>query len=532
VAELFLRSAAEAPDLAAFQRPDGTPLSFGDLAARVHRISAGAARFGLRPGDRAIVMIPMSADLYAVLLGLLSAGIVAVFVDPWVGARRIARFSAFAQPRGYFGVPRAHLLRWAEAELRRVPVSVTTGRRFLHWPARRTLAELERGPGQDRVHDASPEDPALVTFTTGSSGTPKGADRTHGFLAAQHAALRTEFPPEPGDVDLTMFPVFALNNLALGVTTVIPRLDFRRVAETDGEGIVAQMRAHGVTTCTASPPFLDRVAEAVVRHPERRPALRRILSGGAPVSDAQLRAWRAAFPDTRITVVYGSTEAEPVAHIDAEERLDAAPDRAAAPRRGYCVGRPSALVRTRVVPVERGPLAHDVADVPAGGVGELLVTGDHVCRRYFRNEAAERENKLVDADGRVWHRMGDTGSFDAEGRFWLVGRVHSTIRRAGELVPPQLVEQVAAEGDASVHRVAALGRPAAADEQQLLLVVQAVGDASADAVADAVRRRAAGAGFPPDDVRVTHRPLPVDPRHASKIDYEALHRALDRGEFR
>jgi hypothetical protein len=94
------------------------------------------------------------------------------------------------------------------------------------------------------------------------------------------------------------------------------------------------------------------------------------------------------------------------------------------------------------------------------------------------------------------------------------------------------VEQVAAEGDASVHRVAALGRPAAADEQQLLLVVQAADGAPADAVADAVRRRAAGAGFPPDDVRVTHRPLPVDPRHASKIDYEALHRALDRGEFR
>ncbi len=529
VAALFRRSADAAGDRIAFAPPDREPIPFRALADRADRVAGGARRTGLEPGDRVIVMIPMSVDLYAALLGLLQAGLTCVFVDPWVGARRIARFAAFAQPRAFFGVPRAHLLRRAERDLRRLPVTVTTGRRFLHWPARRTLAELESGPGLGHVHDAADDDSALVTFTTGSSGLPKGADRTHGFLAAQHHALRTEFPPAEGDMDLTMFPVFALNNLALGIPTVIPAMDFRDVAGVDAGVVAGQMIRHGVTTCTASPPFLDRLAEHAIRHPDRAPRLRRILGGGAPVSDGQLRAWRTAFPDTEVTVVYGSTEAEPVAHLDAEERFALAADGGA---RGYCVGRPSQQVRTRVVPIVRGPLAEDVADVPSGEVGELLVTGDHVCRRYFRNEAAERENKLRDADGTVWHRMGDTGAFDEAGRFWLAGRVHSTIRRRGEWIHPQLVERIATGDDERIRRIAAVGRPEGADDQELVMVVQAVVGTDADELRRDVERRLASANRPADEVRVTHRPLPVDPRHASKIDFAALHRALERGDFR
>jgi len=524
VARLFRDVARAAGERAALVPPDGPPVPFGALSERVDRLSAGVLRAGLRPGDRAIVMIPMSPDLYAVLLALLKAGIVAVFVDPWVGAARIAAFSAFAEPRGYFGVPRAHALRWNRSALRRVPVSVTTGRRVMGWPARHTLAELERGPGSDDVFPAEATDPALVTFTTGSSGLPKGADRTHGFLAAQHRALRTEFPPEEGDVDLTMFPVFALNNLALGIPTVIPRLDFRNVADVDEGAVLAQMRRHAVTTCTASPSVLDQLAAHIMRHPEERPALRRILGGGGPVSDGQLRAWRAAFPDTRLTVVYGSTEAEPVAHLDAEERLALA-----GKRPGTCVGRPGPLVRTRVIRIGRGPVTDPSPDVAPGEVGELLVTGDHVCRSYFRNEAAVRENKVIDADGTVWHRMGDTGSFDEEGRFWLAGRVHATIRRAGGVVHPLVVERIAADADDRVRRVAAVGRPEGADDQKLVVVLEAAEPSpDADALRRDVEARLANAGLAADEIVVTRDPLPVDPRHATKVDQALLHRWLDR----
>jgi acyl-CoA synthetase (AMP-forming)/AMP-acid ligase II len=262
-------------------------------------------------------------------------------------------------------------------------VTVTTGGRWWRVPARVTSAELRGHAGTNKIHPVAADDTALITFTSGSSGDPKGANRTHRFLAAQHHVLSSEFPYLNGDVDMPMFPVFALNNLARGITSIVPPIDFRRVAQMDARAVAGQMLAHRVTTSTASPVFFDRLA-AHCQHPGHCPALRRILTGGAPVADAQLRNWQDVWPDAEIVVVYGSTEAEPVAHITAEERLSVRND-AGPVTPGYCVGRLSSAVEARVIRIsdERVNLERNGWDgwqVETGEVGELVVAGDHVCR--------------------------------------------------------------------------------------------------------------------------------------------------------
>ncbi|HWM94833.1 MAG TPA: AMP-binding protein [Thermoanaerobaculia bacterium] len=485
-------------------------ITFAALRERIDRASSGLHKQGLRPGDRAIVMIPMSIDLYVALLALLDLGAIAVFVDPWIGWKQIAAFAAFAEPRGYLGIPKSHALRLLSGRLRSIPVTVTTGKRLGPVPARCTLAELEQPAGDGAVHASQPDDPALITFTSGSSGEPKGANRTHRFLLAQHRALAAEFPAREGDVDMPMFPVFALNNLAVGVPSVVPDMDFRRVDRVDASVILGQMRAHGVTTCTASPPFFDRLAAM-----GENPGLRRILTGGAPVSDDQLVVWRRAFPGTEILVAYGSTEAEPVAHLSAEERLEAKSDiRPASP--GFCAGRPIERIRAKVIRIHPGPV--DLKDwkdweLPPGEIGELVVTGDHVCRDYYRNPRAVNENKIADGDT-IWHRMGDTGYFDGQGRFWIAGRVHSTILRGSELIHPQLVEQAAKGGDLRIRRAAAVGLG-----ERVVLVIETE---AGEELEEDVLRRLAAAGQVVDEVRMTSEPLPVDPRHNSKIDYGRL----------
>jgi acyl-CoA synthetase (AMP-forming)/AMP-acid ligase II len=515
--------ALRVPDRPALIMESGE-ITFGALRERINRVSAGFRRLGLGAGDRAIVMIPMSIDLYVAMLALLEMGAVAVFVDPWIGRRQIAAFAAFAAPRAWIGIAKSHLLRLLDARLRAIPIAVTTGRRLGPLPAPLSLSELEVGAGDGSIHPVSLDDPALITFTTGSSGEPKGTNRTHGFLLAQRAALAAEFPAREEDAEMTMFPVFALNNLAAGVPSIVPAMDFRRVDRIDAGRVLAQMRRHGVTTCTASPPFFDRLAAAIEAGAEP-PALRRLLTGGAPVSDAQLRVWRRAFPATEILVAYGSTEAEPVAHLTAEERLEATnPGHPLAP--GYCAGAPIDRLRAKTVrihpdPIELGTDGWTPWELPAGEIGELIVAGDHVCRDYYRNPGAVRENKIADGDA-VWHRMGDTGSFDAEGRFWLAGRVHSTIRRAGALVHPQLVEQAARGEDPRIRRVAAVGMP---DPKLGERVVLAVESETAGIGAEIVARAAAG-GLPVDEIVLTREPLPVDPRHNSKIDYGKLRERL------
>jgi acyl-CoA synthetase (AMP-forming)/AMP-acid ligase II len=519
--------ALRVPDRPALIMESGA-ISFGALRDRIGRAAAGLRRLGLGAGDRAIVMIPMSIDLYVAMLALLEIGAVAVFVDPWIGRRQIAAFAAFAEPRAWIGIAKSHLLRLLDPRLRAIPIAVTTGRRLGSLPAPHSLSELEGSPGDGSIHPVSLDDPALITFTTGSSGEPKGTNRTHGFLLAQRAALAAEFPAWEGDAEMTMFPVFALNNLAAGVPSIVPAMDFRRVDRIDAGRVLAQMRRHGATTCTASPPFFDRLAAAIEAGTER-PALRRLLTGGAPVSDAQLRVWRRAFPETEILVAYGSTEAEPVAHLTAEERLEATnPGRSLAP--GYCAGAPIGRLRAKTVRIHPGPIELGTEgwtpwEVSAGEIGELVVSGDHVCRDYYRNPQAVRENKIAEGDS-VWHRMGDTGSFDERGRFWLAGRVHSTIRRAGALVHPQLVEQAAKGEDHRIRRVAAVGMPDPDLGERVVLAVET----DAAGIGEEIAARVAAAGLPVDEVRVIREPLPVDPRHNSKIGYGKLRERL--GEAR
>ncbi len=503
----FLQATAQrVPSRPALIMPDGASVSFAGLWDRVCRIAAGLQQAGLQPGDRMVVMIPMSIDLYSVLLGIIKTGAVVVFVDPWMPMRKIAQFAAFAEPRGFAGVGRSHVLRLLAPALRSLPLTVTTGHRTGPFPARLSLRGLLASPPDPTIWQPEhPESPALITFTSGSSGIPKGANRTHGFLAAQYAALCHEYQYEDSDVDMPMFPVFALRNLADGITSVIPDMDFRRVAAVNGNNLLAQIKQHGVRTCTASPPFVDRLVQAITAT-GADPGLRRILTGGAPVTDEQLQQWRPALPDTDITVVYGSTEAEPVASMSGDERLRVT-------GKGYCTGKPIEGLAARVISITHGPLmfrSWSELELPPAAIGELIVAGAHVCRDYFRNPAAVAENKLIDDAGRCWHRMGDTGYFDHDGRFWLTGRVHTTIHCKGEVLHAQILEDQVSAWTPHANRIAALEVAA-----QLVIVVQGV---AVPGLADTLRN----AGIPVDRLIFTRKPLPLDPRHQAKIDYETL----------
>jgi acyl-CoA synthetase (AMP-forming)/AMP-acid ligase II len=454
-ASLFRDAARAHPERVAFYEGRDA-VTFGALWERVAR---KAEQF--RPGERALLMLPMSVDLYVALLGVLHANAVAVFVDPWVGTRRMIQLARFAHPDHWVGTWKSQFIR-----LLARGAALTSGAGSSRQPAVQSTSEAA----------ADPRRAALITFTTGSSGTPKGVNRTHRILIAQHERLAENFPASEGDVDLCTFPIFALNNLALGVTTVIPPIDLKRIDAADPHKVARIANERGVTTATASPPLFDKLARVA-----GRPRFRRILTGGAPVTDAQLRAWIDAWPNAEIVIAYGSSEAEPVAHVDARERL-------AANGRGYVAGRIVNGVRAKL-------------DLIDDTVGELLVAGDHVAH--------------VEGDEGEWHRMGDIGWFDEEQRFRIAGRVHSTIWRNGVAVHAQLVEQAARADDPRIRRAAAVGV-----DGRLVVVVE-----SEDDVADDVRKRVDA-----DEVIVTNKPLPVDPRHNSKIDYARLRAMLMKDE--
>ena len=182
VAALVLRHAEARPDHPALLYPAGgrdrgyETVTYAGLAERVTRAAAALQSSGVGRGDRVVVLVPMSRDLYVVLLAIVCIGAVAVFVEPASTAREIARVCRVTRPKAFVGIPRAHALRAVFRDVARIPVQVLVGEGPLSraFGAMR-LADMERSAAGAALPAIAvrKEDPALLTFSSGSTGTTK-----------------------------------------------------------------------------------------------------------------------------------------------------------------------------------------------------------------------------------------------------------------------------------------------------------------------------------------------------------------------
>ena len=524
VAELLSEPVAARPDAAALIEGSGTKrreTSFAALDAAARRIAARLRRDEVGPGDGVLFFAPPSAALYAALIAVFRRGAVAMFVEPSAGRRVLDDACAMWPPRALVATPKAHLLRLASGALRNVPVKyVTHG-----WvPGARSLsrdAVSGDGTADHTVEATDTEAPALVTFTSGSTGRPKGVVRTHGILRAQLAALTESLAARAHERELVSLPVVVLLNLANGAETVLPDADLRRPAEIDASTVLTQMKHERVMRATASPAFLERlVDDDNASHAFHD--LRAVVTGGGPVfPDIVARLARRA-PAARVVSVYGSTEAEPIAHVEAGQ-VSAADLDAMRRGAGLLAGEPDPCVELRIIRRQWGtPIpALDASALAAmssatSEPGEIVVTGAHVVRGYLHGQGDEETKFRV--DGRIWHRTGDIGYLDDRGRLWLLGRASAVIDDARGILYPFAVECVAREV-LGVRRSAMIAR-----EGRRVLVVERT---ESDPPLDSSAALSALAWAKVDDLVVVAK-LPMDRRHNSKIDYAALGKLLER----
>jgi acyl-CoA synthetase (AMP-forming)/AMP-acid ligase II len=356
-----------------------------------------------------------------------------------------------------------------------------------------------------------------VTFTSGSTGLPKAAARSHGFLLAQHRAIADALELRTGEIDLTTLPMFVLANLASGLTSVIPDADLRRPGSIDPEPVLSQIRRWSPVRTVASPALLARLASHCLETGERLDSLTHIWTGGGPVSVRLMDRLAIVAPRARVSAVYGSTEAEPIALIDRDAIADG-DRRSIRDGRGLPAGQPVSSISVRILadrgvaPV--GPFTleeFDRAAAPAGFPGEIVVSGDHVLGGYLNG--SDEANKFT-VDGTRWHRTGDAGCVDSQGRLWLLGRCGAVVSdRRGTLYPFSV--EAAAETCAGVRRAALIG-----DAGRRLLVVE-LEDGHMPQVTAEVACTLEWASL--DEIRVVRR-IPVDSRHNAKVDYERLRR--------
>ena len=485
------------------------------LAASIAR-QLRAAR--LETGDRVLVFCPMSVALYAVLVGIWRCGATAVFLDPSTGRAQLERCCALVSPKLFLAVPRAHALRLVSRSIRHIPVALSIDR----WlPGARTLTIDDRA-GDSTIASADHGTPALITFTSGSTGQPKAAVRSHGFLLAQHRVLAHDLNLQTGQRDLAALPIFVLANLASGVTSIIPDADLRAPGEIAPARLHRQIRLTQPTRVAASPALLDRLASHAALHGHVLETFEQIYTGGAPVFPRLLSLLQRVAPQAKVVAVYGSTEAEPIARV-AWNEMHQEDLRAMESGAGLLVGQPITEIDLRILPDRWGrpigPYTLDEFDsdtLPAVTTGEIVVAGEHVLTGYL-DGVGDSETKFKVGD-RTWHRTGDAGYLDTVGRLWLLGRASARLTDANGIVYPFAVE-CAAMSNPAVRRCALVEH-----RGSRVLVVELEPNESEEGVTLLQRQL--------DWARLTDTfvvaEIPVDKRHNAKVDYPALRAMLKR----
>ncbi len=511
----FQQQAARTPDRPALITAKAQS-SFSELERRSAQAAQMLSAKGLRAGDVALVFQPMSVCLYEVLLALFRLGMVALFVDPQAGRDTIVHAVARCRPKALIACHKAQWLRLLSPAVAAIPHKLATAAWFPGATSWQRLAAYAPAP---EVTDVDDDHPALITFTSGATGRPKAALRTHGFLCRQHRVLEKHLDLRPGQLDLTTLPVFVLANLGSGVTSLIPDANLLRPGHIRPARVLRQIRQYRPQRSAGSPAFYLRLAQAVAVTGETLPQFETIYTGGAPVYPRTLDALRKMAPRARLVAVYGSTEAEPIAHLD-DSQIDTSAIERMHTGHGLLAGTPVDDIELKIIRMQWGQAIATLTaaefhalQLPAGQTGEIVVSGAHVLPGYL-DGIGDQETKFA-VEGRRWHRTGDAGYLDHRHRLWLMGRCSARLQDTDGELYPFAVEAAALQQHAVRH--AALIQ----DGGRRLLVIEC----HKGRVVDHDRLLQTLRWAKIDRIREV-RKIPMDKRHNAKVDYPALYRQL------
>jgi long-chain acyl-CoA synthetase len=466
-----------ASNLAETTRADAerVALRVGDAVMTYRELDEASARVagllherGLKPGDRVGIMLPNVAEFAVVYYGVLRAGGVIVPMNPLLKVREVAY---------YLGDSGAQLIfAWnAFAGEASGGAERADAEAVIVDPAGFPGLVASAAPDFE-VADRDGEDTAVILYTSGTTGHPKGAELTHGNLTSNiEATLADVLHPGPDDVIFGGLPLFhsfgqtcTLNAaVASGAClTLLPRFS--------AGGALRIFADHRVTVFAGVPTMYVALLHEPGRAGYDLSALRMCVSGGAAMPVEVLRGFEEAF-GTMVLEGYGLSETSPVASFNHPDRE----------RKPGTIGTPIRDVQMRVVD------SRD-QEVAEGEVGEIVIRGPNVMKGYWR-----RPEETAEAIRDGWFHTGDMGRVDSDGYFTIVDRKKDLIIRGGYNVYPREIEEVLYEHPAVAEAaVIGLPHPALGEEVGAAVALKPGASVTAEELRDYVKGQVAAYKYP------------------------------------
>ena len=498
---------------ALFDLKTGNKITFTQIDTKSDEICSYLIQKGFEKGNKIVVFVPIGIEFYLILTAIFKMGLQAVFIDPYAGIEHINKCCEMISPDGIIGSGKTLLKGFFLKGIRKIGKKINYIKMMEH---SEKLSIYEKNKNQKIIQNEKIDGstPALISFTSGSTGFPKIIMRTHEFLLGQHNVLEKNLKFEKETAVYSSFPIFLLSHMATGTTTFIPDLNWRKPVESDFGNIVKQITENNIQNIILPPAIFENIVKFCKDEKIMLENVQKVYTGGAPVFYSLMKNIKEVFANAKIIALYGASEAEPISVLNFEDITEEDIENMKNGD-GLLAGKIINEIELKIKKLEKMPKKNkilknnNVEDLSALK-GEILVKGENVVNGYLNVEKKPNEK---------WHRTGDMGYINKKGQLILLGRVKGRIQIEENIYYPFTVE-TAFSFCKNVKKSVLTSK-----NNKLYLIVERnpefKGNLSEDSEIKELKEK-----FGIFKIIETH--IPMDKRHNSKTDYKRLEEIVEK----
>ena len=419
---------------ALFDLKTGNKITFTQIDKKSDEICSYLIQKEFEKGNKIVVFVPIGIEFYLILTAIFKMGLQAVFIDPYAGIEHINKCCEMISPDGIIGSGKTLLKGFFLKGIRKIGKKINYIKMMEH---SEKLSIYEKNKNQKKIQNEKIDGntPALISFTSGSTGFPKIIMRTHEFLLGQHNVLEKNLKFEKETAVYSSFPIFLLSHIATGTTTFIPDLNWRKPIESDFGNIVKQITENNIQNIILPPAIFENIVKFCKDKKIMLENVQKIYTGGAPVFYSLMKKIKEVFTNAKIIALYGASEAEPISVLNFEDITEEDIENMKNGD-GLLAGKIVNEIELKIEELEKTSEKNkilkdnNVEDFSALK-GEILVKGENVVNGYLNVEKKPNEK---------WHRTGDMGYINKKGQLILLGRVKGRIQLGEKIYYPFAVE--------------------------------------------------------------------------------------------